>query len=186
MKNFGKFTARQGDPEKGEDARFTYYYNDGGVEWDKFFKLPENKMAWYLAVDEANAICCAEEDALLVRNGRFVVVGLDSIAPYTNSEGGYIYGCLIDFATGEILPPPLRPLTAMQIRLWLLQRGKTDADVLAVMATLKSPLREQAEIKWQYATSFERKSQFIVDLAEAMEWSDDWLDAEWRKASLIT
>jgi|GEM_PF-2494377 len=183
MKLFGRFTARPGIKEKKEDERFTYYENAGGIEWDDFFKQPENKAAWYLALTDNGQICCAERDPLAARNGFCLMAGVDSIAPYTNAEGGTIYGCRLDLETGEILPPPPAPLSAMQIRLWLLARGKTDEDVAAAIAGFKSPLKEQAQIKWQYAVKFERDSQFIKDLAKAMGWSDAWLDTEWKKAA---
>jgi len=80
---------------------------------------------------------------------------------------------------------PFLPLSAVQIRLWMQGRGETDADIEEIIDGLNSPLKEEARIKWQYATYFERGSQFIADLAKAMGWTPDWLDEQWRQAAKL-
>jgi len=66
----------------------------------------------------------------------------------------------------------------------MLQRG-TLSKVNEIIAGLDDKLRPEAEVEWNYGDNFERGSQFIADLAKAMGWTPDWLDAEWRKAAKL-
>ncbi|KAA6404505.1 hypothetical protein [Candidatus Tokpelaia sp.] len=160
------------------------YYNKEGIEWYDYFKAAGNQSIWYLVIDDGKIVLC-EQNWAYAQCADLLVIGVDDIAPYTAGAGGTIYGCRVDLERGKILPPLPAALTAMQVRLWLLQNGKTDADVQAVIASLKSPLKEQAEIKWHYAATFDRDDPFIADIAETMGWSTEWLDNEWQAAVQI-
>ena len=60
-----------------------------------------------------------------------------------------------------------KSITARQTRLALLQIGKL-ADVTAAIANLQSPMKEQVEIEWEYATEIYRNNGFIDALGSAL------------------
>lgn len=188
MKNFGKFTARQGRKEYGESPQATYYDHDAtGAEWHDFFRNPENKANWYLAIGDNNRICCAEKSSDYIQCEGFIIVGVDNIATYTNGEGGTIYSCRIDFSQGAILPPPLTDITKRQIKLWLLQKGKNPKKYpIEIIAKIPDEtLQMQADIEWEDGDIYSRESDFIKSLAKALNWSDVALDAAWEEIASI-
>jgi len=181
MKKFGKFTARRGRFTKMEDPRFTYYDNEAGIEWDEFFSRPENQSLWYLAVDDGNRICCAEQESIQVRCGGLRIAGLDSIEPYTNGEGGTIYGCRLDWASGKILPPPPPAVSAVQLRLALYEAGFVERAVEKIFASgrRRDDLRL---IRWRYSPRFERSSDLINWLENALPAGAQSMDKIWGRA----
>ena len=60
-----------------------------------------------------------------------------------------------------------KSITVRQARLALLQIGKL-ADVTAAIANLQSPMKEQVEIEWEYATEIYRNNGFIDTLGSAL------------------
>lgn len=60
-----------------------------------------------------------------------------------------------------------KSITARQARLALLQIGKL-ADVTAAISNLQSPIKEQVEIEWEYATDIFRNNGFIDALGSAL------------------
>ncbi len=60
-----------------------------------------------------------------------------------------------------------KSITARQARLALLQIGKL-ADVTAAISNLQSPIKEQVEIEWEYATDIFRNNGFIDALGYAL------------------
>lgn len=68
-----------------------------------------------------------------------------------------------------------KSITARQARLALLQIGKL-ADVTAAISNLQSPIKEQVEIEWEYATDIFRNNGFIDALGSALGLDKDALD----------
>ena len=68
-----------------------------------------------------------------------------------------------------------KSITARQARLALLQIGKL-ADVTAAISSLQSPIKEQVEIEWEYATDIFRNNGFIDALGSALGLDKDALD----------
>lgn len=68
-----------------------------------------------------------------------------------------------------------KSITARQARLALLQIGKL-ADVTAAISNLQSPIKEQVEIEWEYATDIYRNNGFIDALGFALGLDKDALD----------
>ena len=68
-----------------------------------------------------------------------------------------------------------KSITARQARLALLQIGKL-AEVTAAIANLQSPMKEQVEIEWEYATDIYRNNGFIDALGFALGLDKDALD----------
>lgn len=85
-----------------------------------------------------------------------------------------------------VLPPaPPPPLTARQLRLWLLSRGITRAMVEAKLADLPEPVREAAEIEWEYSTEYLRDHPLIVQIGAAFGMSVEDIDAAWPEAAAL-
>ena len=68
-----------------------------------------------------------------------------------------------------------KSITARQARLALLQIGKL-AEVTAAISSLQSPIKEQVEIEWEYATDIFRNNGFIDALGSALGLDKDALD----------
>ena len=58
-------------------------------------------------------------------------------------------------------------ITARQARLALLQVGKLN-DVATAINSLESPIKEQIQIEWEYATEIYRKHNFIETLGASL------------------
>ena len=68
-----------------------------------------------------------------------------------------------------------KSITARQARLALLQIGKLD-DVTAAISNLESPIKEQVQIEWEYATDIYRNNGFIDALGSALGLDKNALD----------
>ena len=68
-----------------------------------------------------------------------------------------------------------KSITARQARLALLQIGKLD-DVAAAISNLESPIKEQVQIEWEYATDIYRSNGFIDTLGASLGLDQDALD----------
>ena len=66
-------------------------------------------------------------------------------------------------------------ITARQTRLALLKIGKLD-DVAAAISNLESPIKEQVQIEWEYATDIYRNNGFIDALGSALGLDKNALD----------
>ena len=68
-----------------------------------------------------------------------------------------------------------KSITARQARLGLLQIGKLD-DVAAAISSLESPIKEQVQIEWEYATDVYRNNGFIDALGSTLGLDKNALD----------
>ena len=85
-----------------------------------------------------------------------------------------------------ILAPVPAPITRRQLRLWLLRKGKTDADVRAVIAAIPDPTqRAAALIEWEDATTYERGHPLIASLGAALGFTAEQMDAGFREAAAL-
>lgn len=75
-------------------------------------------------------------------------------------------------------PPPVVPeaISMRQARLALLGAGLLGA-VDAAIAALPSPMRDAAQIEWEYATEVRRDSALIAQLGPALGLDDAQVDA---------
>lgn len=104
--------------------------------------------------------------------------------PAQNAGPGWLYD---GQAFSE--PPPPQPVvpdsvTMRQARLALLGAGKLAA-VDAAIASLPSPMKEAAQIEWEYAATVERSSPLIAQLAPALSMSDAEMDALFVEAAKL-
>lgn len=86
-------------------------------------------------------------------------------------------------------PPPPPPIptsvTMRQARLALLQLGLLD-DVEAAIASIPDEVqRRAAQIEWEYASTVERDSQWVQNLAGALGLSDEQLDQLFQLAATL-
>ena len=81
-------------------------------------------------------------------------------------------------------PTPIpQSVTMRQARLALLNVGLLD-DVDAAIASIQDPVqRKAAQIEWEYATSVDRNSEFVQNLAAGLNLSDTDLDNLFTQAS---
>ncbi len=104
---------------------------------------------------------------------------------------------LTDNAASYVVQPymPLSPeqvraslpaVTARQLRLILVRSGISVAAVDAAIDALEAgTAKEEAEIEWEYATTFERLSPTLLTIASALGLSPEKVDAMWEQALAI-
>jgi hypothetical protein len=84
--------------------------------------------------------------------------------------------------TAEEIRNELRPITPRQLRLALSRNGTSLA---AVTAALEASGDEEAQIEWEYATTFERNAPALLSIASALGMTPDAVDTLWAQALLI-
>lgn len=81
-------------------------------------------------------------------------------------------------------PEPVPAITKAQALLYLLSIGKTEADVLAAIATIIDPTeRTVAEIEWSYRQPFRHDHPLFAALGPAVGITD--MEAAFRAAALL-
>lgn len=76
------------------------------------------------------------------------------------------------------VPPVLAPLSPRQIRLVLAAQGLL-ATAEAALDALEEPVRSQALIEWEYATEFQRDNPLLLQVADALDLTDEQIDTLW-------
>lgn len=54
-----------------------------------------------------------------------------------------------------------------------------------IIAGFPSPLKEQAEIEWNYGTSFSRNSPLLKPIMQQLELSDEEVDTHWQRIARV-
>nr|WP_314076319.1 hypothetical protein [uncultured Roseococcus sp.] len=88
-------------------------------------------------------------------------------------------------AVNQPEPDPFPPLTARQLRLWLLSRGITRAMVGAALQALPAEEIEAAEIEWEYSQEYRRDHRLIVQIGAAFGMTAADIDAGWPEAAAL-
>lgn len=79
--------------------------------------------------------------------------------------------------------PPVKPLTRRQFRLALVANGYNLSDIEALINEIEDVVQRQTTlIEWQDATTFERNSSSLLDMAELMQLNKEQVDALWSQA----
>lgn len=79
---------------------------------------------------------------------------------------------------------PMPELTPRQLRLMLLQLSLTEASIIALIDAIEDEgERAAALIEWNWATRYERSHPLVAQLASAMDFTPEELDALWRYAA---
>ena len=98
-----------------------------------------------------------------------------------------------DFPRDPFTPPTteearanMRPLTARQLRLGLVDGGIMPSQVADTIAALPAgPDKEKAKIEWEYATSFNRTHPLLLTVGAAFGLTDTQIDAMWEAALIL-
>ena len=96
-----------------------------------------------------------------------------------------------DFPIAPYVPPTdeqrrqsMQPLTARQFRLGLVNAGISPSQVTATIAAMPAgPVRDRAQIEWEYATTFNRMHPLIATVGAALGLNDTQIDAMWLAAT---
>ena len=79
--------------------------------------------------------------------------------------------------------PPVKPLTRRQFRLALVANGYNLSDIEALINQIEDVVQRQVTlIEWQDATTFERNSSSLLDMAGLMQLNKEQVDALWSQA----
>ena len=96
---------------------------------------------------------------------------------------------VVDFTEAELAVKlearrALMVVTMRQARLALLQQGLL-ASIQPAIDALDEPHRSAANIEWEYSQTVERTRPFVLTLGEALELTDDDLDALFTLAATL-
>ncbi|MCO7727372.1 hypothetical protein NJB93_12285 [Brucella intermedia] len=100
------------------------------------------------------------------------------------------YGPIFEYvAPPELTPDEKRELmpviTKRQLRLTLVRNGISLAQVEAAIEAMPEGLpKQEAEIEWDTASEFRRTHPTLLLVAQALDLSDEQVDALWEKAVL--
>ncbi len=84
------------------------------------------------------------------------------------------------------LPEVLRPVTARQLRLWLLGKGFTPSQITGMLNQIENATqREAALIEWEYASSYERNHPLIAQVGAAIGFTEAQIDQGFREARVL-
>lgn len=79
--------------------------------------------------------------------------------------------------------PPAQPITRRQLRLTLVRNGISLAGVEAAIAATPDGLeKEEAQIEWADASTFNREHPTLLLIAAALGLTDTQIDAMWAEA----
>ena len=96
----------------------------------------------------------------------------------------FIDGQIVEIEPPAPPPAPIPTITPRQLRLWLLKNGLLDSIPSGIKA-MRVPLRSVAKIEWEYATTFDRKHEFVEALGSTLGLTSEQLDEGFREASKI-
>ncbi len=102
----------------------------------------------------------------------------------TPDDWDALLGGDVEIAAYEPPPPAFLALSPRQLRLMMLQLGMDEADIEAEILTIEDDAeRAAAMIEWKWATCYERDHPLVVQLAGALEFDPEQLDALWIYAA---
>jgi protoheme ferro-lyase len=86
--------------------------------------------------------------------------------------------------TLEEIRATMPSITARQLRLTLVRSGYSLSGVSAAIAAIPdAQMREEVEIEWEYATTFDRLSLSLLAIANALGLTDEQVDVMWQSAA---
>jgi len=183
MFNFGKFSASQ-EMLMTQDVSYEIVFmrDDKGV--DLVEALRSQPHPFYIAVNSEGKIVSMSSDAEKIQIPDHEIIGIDEDFGFTFGEQGNVYGAIWDGNQIVAAPVTMPPLSPRQLRLALSRLGKLQ-DLVIIVASLPEQQREEAEIEWEYATSFRRDHPLIVQFSPILGLSEIEVDALWLQAAQI-
>lgn len=92
-----------------------------------------------------------------------------------------------DFSAPPVVVQPVvfAPITARQLRLWLMSQERALTDVDAAIAALPEAQREPARVEWEYSTEYDRDHPLIAAIGAALGFTNDEIDAGFLEACVL-
>ena len=103
---------------------------------------------------------------------------------FVNNSGRrkWVDGEVVEY-NPPIEPTPPSPITRRQLRLTLVRNGISIAGVDAAIAAMPDGLaKEEAQIEWADASTFNRDHPTLLLIASALGLTDEQIDAMWAEA----
>ncbi|XUY28561.1 hypothetical protein RMR21_015705 [Agrobacterium sp. rho-8.1] len=167
------------------------YVNEDGQDW---YDLRRGLTSWTESGEFIDAIYGAwatvDPQTLLVRNVEYdpsrlvpdnrIVLGID--ADWQDIKEGML------FQNGELVelpapPPDLVPVTKRQLRLALVRNGISVNSIGELIDGMEDGLqKEEAQIEWADASSFDRDHPTLLLIAQALGLSKTKVDEMWIEA----
>ncbi|TQX87151.1 MULTISPECIES: hypothetical protein [unclassified Rhizobium] len=193
MYDFGILTARPETvdmqlPDGSLTAvKISVLYNNDGVEWHDVFR-DSPTCDYYVALDSKSRVVSMEADPehSQIAGHRIVGLTIAETSGYTRGEGGNVYGKQWN---GTALGDPVLsrdefvPLSPAQLRKTLVRRGYSLAVIQSAIDGMpEGPAKDEAQIDWEFAESFERLNPTLLAVAAALSITDDQIDEMWEQA----
>ena len=105
---------------------------------------------------------------------------------FINNSGRrkWVDGEVVEYSP-PIEPTPPSPITRRQLRLTLVRNGISIAGVDAAIAAMPDGLaKEEAQIEWADASTFNRDHPTLLLIASALGLTEEQIDAMWAEAVL--
>lgn len=85
-----------------------------------------------------------------------------------------------------IVKPVPSTITAVQIRLWLVNNGISMDMVYSAIEAISDPqTKAQVSVLWEYAPYIERSNPFVTMLGQTLGLNDEAIDQAFREAKVI-
>lgn len=147
-----------------------------------------NDHYWIVAGDAARVFSSASGAYVAVNDARYRVWLDCGNRPSEIADEPTLWGVL-NVQAPQAVPEAYRPIPTIskaQCLLWLLQQGKSEADIDALIAaTPDAEQRAVAEIEWKYRQPFHYDHPLFASLAPAIGVSVDDLPAAFRAAAQL-
>ena len=115
--------------------------------------------------------CIPDRDYTLSDDGTSISEWLNK--KYKQPTTAQIAAALTQLATLQ----KIKPITQRQLRLWLLNAGITNDQVLAMIAAMPDATqRAQATVEYNYTITFERNNPFLMQVGTALNLTPSQLD----------
>ncbi|MGQ3209548.1 hypothetical protein [Shinella sp.] len=100
----------------------------------------------------------------------------------TDNEGEYEVLPYVP-PTAEQIRAGLQPITRRQLRLTLVRNGFSLDSIVGIIAGLPNgQAKDEAQIEWDDATTFDRLNPTLLTIASALELSPETVDTMWNEA----
>jgi hypothetical protein len=143
---------------------------------------------WIVAGDASRAFSSASGAYVAASDARYLAWQDAGNVPSAIVDEATLWD-LLNVQAPQAVPEASRPVPTIskaQCLLWLLQQGKSESDIDALIAGIPdAEQRAVAEIEWKYRQPFHHDHPLFASLAPAIGISVDDLPAAFRAAALL-